>query len=118
MRSRKRAASNFPLSRNRRRLCMLNSQRTPYMLTERHFAITIAVALLLHMSGFVAWSLSPKQIVRDIPIRTLNIRLGESDEMELEKPSAPTGNLPQVEAIIEKLGQDIQAKPTSKPEEG
>lgn len=85
---------------------MLNN-RTPYMLTEKHFLLTILAAAILHLSGFVAWSISPKQQVQDIPIRTLNIRLGEAEDIIAEQPQTPqTQNAPQIESIVNKITAD------------
>lgn len=85
-----------------------HNTRTPYMLSDRHFMLTLAVALLLHVSGFVAWSFAPKQQVRDIVIRSMNIRLGDEDEenISLEKPDNFSPNAPQVDAIIDQITRD------------
>jgi TonB family protein len=86
---------------------MSNKLRTPYMLSEKHFLLTLLAALLLHLSGYVAWSLSPRQRVQDIPIRTMNIRLGDGDEKMAEMAqSTPATNAPQVEAIVEQITRD------------
>ena len=91
--------------------------RTPYMLNERHFALTIVVALLLHLSGFVVWTFSPKPAVRELQIRMLNIRLGDGDEMTLEAPESTfSSNAPQVEALVDKLVGDTPAVPKPLPE--
>ncbi len=93
------------------------NSRMPYMLNERHFALTIAAALLLHLSGFVVWTFSPKPAVRELQIRMLNIRLGDGDEMMLEAPQAAVlpVNAPQVEALVDKLTEDAMA-PKPQPE--
>lgn len=76
-------------------------------LGERHFLLTIVVALLLHISGLVVWTFSPKQTVHELQIRMLNIRLGDGDELTLEAPSSASAsvpeNVPQVEALIDKI---------------
>lgn len=90
--------------------------RAPYMLNERHFMIAVTVALLLHLSGFVVWTFTPKQQVKELQIRMLNIRLGDGDEMQLESPAAPAqpANAPQVEAIIDKLAGETPTPPSPK----
>lgn len=84
---------------------MLKSERTSYMLDDRHFAVVLALAVLMHLGGFVVWTFSPKTKVQDIPIRTLNVRLGENDELapEMLAPVPPSVNAPQVEAILDKI---------------
>lgn len=87
---------------------MSNNSRAPYMLTERYFLLAIGAALALHLSGFVAYSLSPKQKVMDIPIRSMNIRLGEGDDGSAELPPQPiNSNAPQVEAIVEQIAKEV-----------
>lgn len=85
-----------------------------YMLNERHFFATLVVAILLHSVGLVAWSLSPKTVVQDIPIRVLNIRLGAGEEdMELEKSQMDTsmnGNAPSVDEVLDKMARDMNTK--------
>ncbi len=92
-----------------------NSQQAPYMLNERHFFITLLVAMLLHSLGFIVWNLSPKSIVQDIPIRVLNIRLGAGDEQdpELEKietQAALNTNAPSVDDALDRIAKDMQKK--------
>ncbi len=93
------------------------SQRTSYMLSDRHFALMIVVALLIHLSGFVVWTFSPKPAVRELQIRMMNIRLGDGDEMMLDapQPAALPANVPQVEALVDKLADDAMA-PKPQPE--
>jgi TonB family protein len=98
---------------------MSNSRaHTSYTLGSRHFAVTLVFALLLHFSGFVVWKFSPKQQVRDIPIRTMNIRLGEAEELDSQtvEPTfaAPAANPMQMEAVIEQLTRET---PLAKPQE-
>lgn len=87
-------------------------------LGNQHFVFTILLVFLLHVSAFVAWSFSPKQQIRELPIRLLNIRLGDGDELALEtpQPQLPT-NAPQVEAMIEKAAMDVAAPKASENNE-
>lgn len=50
-----------------------------HYLTERHFAAAIAIACALHATAIVVWALQPRQKVIDIPVRILNIKLGDED---------------------------------------
>lgn len=86
-----------------------NELHMPYMLSERSFAATLLLAVILHLLALVAWHLSPKTEVRDIPIRIMNIRLGgdeEGDEVMQQSAAEPIGNAPQVEAIIEQISRE------------
>ena len=86
-----------------------NELHMPYMLSERSFAATLLLAVILHLLVLVAWHLSPKTEVRDIPIRIMNIRLGgedEGDEVMQQAAAEPIGNAPQVEAIIEQISRE------------
>ena len=59
----------------------MHNSPMPYQLGERHFYAVLLLALMMHMLGFVAWHYSPKSRVTDIPIRTLNVRLGDAEDM-------------------------------------
>lgn len=85
-----------------------NNLRAPYMLEEHHFALMLIVAMLVHISAFVAWHFTPHPKVQDIPIRTMNIRLAESDDDDPQvTPQMPTPpNAPKVEAIVEQITRD------------
>ena len=86
---------------------MLSNDRTPYMLGDRHFAITFLLAVILHFGGFVAWTFSPKTTVQQLQIRTMNIRLGETDELTPEMLMQPApSNAPQVEALLDTMTRD------------
>lgn len=89
---------------------MSNSMpRPPYMLDEKHFMVMLALAVLVHLGAFVAWSFAPRQQVQDIIIRTMNVRLGDSEEdmVELQKPEDMMFNTPQMEAVIAQITQDL-----------
>lgn len=94
----------------------------PYMLSDRHFAMVVGLAFLLHLSAFVAWSVSPKQAVQEISIRSMNIRLGDGDdtppEAMNELPAAPATNAPQVEAIIDQVAQEAAKPQPQAPADG
>ncbi len=96
---------------------MLANDRTPYMLSERHFAITMLVALILHLGGFVVWTITPKSVVQQLQIRTMNIRLGEADEITPEMLTTPVApvNAPQLEAMVDKLARDTLALKAPSP---
>lgn len=48
-------------------------------LHEQHFLATIGLAVLLHLIGFGIYALVPKSLVEEIPVQTLNIKLGNSN---------------------------------------
>ncbi len=74
----------------------------PYMLRENYFLAAIFLAFLVHLGGFVVWNFSPRQEVRDIPIRMLNIRLSDSEDI-----TAESANMPQVEAVVERIADSV-----------
>jgi TonB family protein len=70
------------------------------------FAGVIAGTVVLHMLALYAWHLSPSQQVTDIPVRALNIKLGDADvtadtQIEAAKPDA--SNKSEVEDTLSKL---------------
>jgi TonB family protein len=73
-------------------------------LSEKHFMATIVAALLLHMSGVYAWYLMPPTPMLDIPVRALNIKLGDGDETPPEEPQI-AANQSNIESIISKMVQ-------------
>lgn len=88
--------------------------RMPYMLSERHFMMTLLGALFIHSLGFVAWTLSPKTQVQDIPIRVLNIRLGSAEDPEIERMQTEAmlnSNPRSVDQALANIVRDMQPKP-------
>jgi len=49
-------------------------------LHERHFKAALLVAAALHLAGLLLWVLAPKTPVEEIPVRVLNIKLGDQEE--------------------------------------
>ena len=77
-------------------------------LDERYFVLTIAATLMLHLSAMYVWHLSPQEQVIDIPVRTLNIKLGDGDDMpvgEIKAEQPATDNRNDVENAISKMVQ-------------
>lgn len=66
---------------------------SPYHLRERHFFMTLGIAVLLHAGVYGAYLLSPRDKVIDIPVRTLNIRLGSEEVMTAPKPAVTEAQL-------------------------
>lgn len=57
-------------------------------LSDTHFAMALGVALMLHLMVFGAWMASPKPRVVNIPIRVLNLKLGDGETFEESSTSA------------------------------
>ena len=77
-------------------------------LTQVHFAYAVAIAFVLHMLVYGIWLLVPKTPILDIPVRVLNIKLGDTDDVAEEPlPQASTNNAG-VEQALSKVVKDIQ----------
>ncbi|MBV8938489.1 MAG: hypothetical protein JO089_01445, partial [Alphaproteobacteria bacterium] len=59
----------------------------PFYLDDRHFAAAIAIALLVHLLLFTAWQMIPAAQVAEIPVRVLNLKLGDIENI----PDLPSG---------------------------
>lgn len=69
-----------------------------------YFAVTLGGALLLHVAALYIWNIVPHASVEDIPVRVLNIKLGDdgpSPDLQVDKPS--TENKNNVESAISQL---------------
>lgn len=65
----------------------------PDYLGQRAFFITIGAAFLLHVGAFYLWQLMPRTTVVDVPVRVLNIKLGDGEAtQEDSKPAAAAEN--------------------------
>ena len=58
----------------------------------QHFSVMMVLAAFIHIFGMVALDLIPRDEVVQIPIRVLNIKLGNSDDPALAKSSETTGS--------------------------
>jgi TonB family protein len=68
-----------------------NLQPGQEYLGQRSFLLTLLIAFLLHLSCIVAWGFAPQARIVDIPVRTLNIKLGDDesdDEIKAAQPAA------------------------------
>ena len=83
------------------------------LLGNRHFLATIFLAILLHIFAFFVWHIMPKEHVMNIPVRALNIKLGDGDaeltpdEMAAIQPKAD--NHASVEQTISRMVRDPKA---------
>jgi protein TonB len=81
-----------------------------YYLSDWYFALVIGVALLLHMGAVWVWQSIPKAQVIDIPVRVLNIKLGDSESEETAIAQPGVGNKSAVEDTISRLVRDQEAE--------
>ncbi len=86
-------------------------------LGTRQFAYTIGAALAFHLLAFGIWTAVPRAMIMDIPVRVLNIKLGDGEEQAmaagtLVQPSA-SGNVRSVEATLSRSFE--QAVPKAAP---
>ncbi len=85
------------------------SSRHADMLDGRHFPIAMAVAFALHMMVIGILQAVPREEVIDIPVRALNIKLGDGDAMtqeEIEAAMPQSGNNATVENAIARMVRD------------
>jgi protein TonB len=83
-------------------------------LGNEHFALTLVATLLLHiLAGYGIYSM-PKAKILDIPVRMLNIRLGDADmqEEEATQPQPISENSQQLENEMARLSRPEQQKET------
>lgn len=103
----------FPLSA-RPKLMNLASASGPkvYMpadiIGNRYFSIAVAAAVLLHIAGIIVWHLMPKQEIIEVPVRALNIKLGDAEfsAAELKAVSPDAATKAEVEASLAPLVRD------------
>lgn len=64
-------------------------------LDRRVFTMAVGAALALHLTGFVIWHLMPRTQVIEVPVRALNIKLGDADGAvdQNPPPQEPTFNI-------------------------
>lgn len=77
-------------------------------LHDRHFAMAMCAAAFMHLMAITVWALTPTPRVVEIPVRTLNIKLGESEDME---PQAPSSSFAIEQEIITALNSAVAAAP-------
>ncbi len=79
------------------------------MLEPRHFTLAMVAAVALHFLGLYVWFLIPKQQVIDVPVRALNIKLGDGDENAPDDTAAlefSSGNASAVETTLSHMVRD------------
>ncbi len=85
-------------------------------LGEKHFAATLSLIFLLHLLFAYGWAMIPKTNVINIPVRALNIRLGDSDaelQEEAPPPPVPTESSEQLDAAINRLTRQENKQETA-----
>lgn len=93
-----------------------NLATAPYMLSDRHFMAMLLAVCMLHMATFVVWHFAPKQKITDVPIRTLNVRLGDAEDMTetLEIQQQSISSAQAIQAIDAFLTAPSKPAPTAK----
>lgn len=85
-------------------------QHEPYALSHRHFALATGAALALHLMAWAAWYLAPSPQVIDVPVRALNIKLGDEDVVPESAGVQTIDNSAGVENIIARMVRDTHAE--------
>lgn len=71
------------------------------------FVLTIFAAIAVHLLAVGIWTLMPKTQIIDIPVRTLNVKLGDGNEaIEMTAPQPEITNKNDVENTISRLVRD------------
>lgn len=65
-----------------------------HYLSERDFGLTMLAVLGLHILAFGVYAMWPRTTVEEIPVRTLNIRLGIESDAMAAKVDPKTGSVP------------------------
>ena len=89
---------------------MPDSRASHDYLSNRHFVLILLMALVLHMVALYLWHRMPQTEVMDIPVRALNIKLGDGEESSQEavriaQPGAD--NQKDVESVISQMVQPL-----------
>ncbi len=86
-------------------------------LNSRHFTYTLSGAALAHFLAFGVWIAVPKTPVVDIPVRVLNIKLGDGEDAQIaDAVAAPQAieNSLLVERSLKRSFENVRA-PAPKP---
>lgn len=89
------------------------SEKLSYHLGNRQFAVAMSIAMAVHASALIAYWVTPKEPVIDIPVRVLNIKLGSGDELEVASMSQSMVNAPDNNAQVENSLGDLFASPAT-----
>jgi TonB family protein len=81
-------------------------------LGNQYFSRIIFLAVGLHALAIYAWHLSPKTHVVDIPVRVLNIKLGDMDSMAETQSAASEPNAANTNAVENTLSKLVKDVPT------
>lgn len=65
------------------------SKLPPLKGSDREFAIALALAFALHIIAYAAWMIYPHMPVANIPVRVLNLKLGEGEDVASAATPAP-----------------------------
>jgi protein TonB len=81
-------------------------------LQQRHFMLMVAMAILMHVTALIVYSLSPHEQALIIPVRVLNIKFngGDTAAMDMPRPSTMPGYKP-AEVEFEKEPSQAQPQP-------
>lgn len=82
------------------------------MLGSRHFQIAIGIAVALHIVGIGIWQMLPRQEIVQVPVQTLNVKLGDGGALPADKlrTIAPGGiNKPDLEQALSRVVRDPYA---------
>jgi protein TonB len=74
--------------------------RFGFYLNSQHFLGTVLLALMLHLGGILIYQIMPKEAVEMIPVRVLNVKLGNA--LPIENPLPVTETLTETSQIAPK----------------
>jgi len=83
-------------------------------LSEKHFWMMIGAAALLHLVILLAMEFWPEEEVTEIPVRALNIKLGDGQSWQLAMPEPEAASSPAA-APQQQANTPAEPKPQSQP---
>lgn len=91
------------------------SRSSPY-LEDRHFAAALTAAALIHLVALLLWMFSPHTPVVEIPVRILNIKLGEQEEeVDIVNSIRETPDAKNSKVLEKEMARFFEQQPTPVP---
>lgn len=85
-----------------------------YRLHDSHFMIAVGSAGILHLLALLTWMIMPHDKVVEIPVRILNIKLGEGgEEVNVDQSIRPSPQIKNTSVVEQEINRFFE-KPTPK----
>ncbi len=86
-----------------------------YYLNQRHFLLACSAAIALHVLVITGWMLAPGQKVKEVPVRVLNIKLGDGEDIEVSPAMEQPNTAPVERALTQHFDAPAPVIPTPTP---